>query len=101
MATKTDLQNPCQGRYIAYSKDLDTIFLENQQKIDFFKEKKLQELLAENPFNLSNPSGIKLAQGKICEEVGSEISEISSGIFRSMRMDIASSVLVSYVSKKA
>lgn len=88
------------GRLIAYSPEIDDIFLKNQQKVDSFKERKITELLQENPFNLETPSGIKLAQEKISEQIKNEISELAAEFFLKLRMDIASSVLVGYVQKK-
>ena len=90
----------CQGRYVAYSQDVDRVFFSKHSEIEKFKLEKVQELIKENPFNLGNPSGIKLAQEKISDELEKKISSFSGELFRGVRMDIASSVLVSYFDEK-
>ena len=90
----------CQGRYIAYSQDIDKVFFGNHDNIEKFKLEKVQELIKENPFNLENPSGIKFAQEKISDDLEKKISSFSGELFKGVRMDISSSVLVSYFNEK-
>lgn len=88
-----------QGRYIAYSQEIDRVFFANHENIKQFKLEKVEQLLKENPFNLGNPSGIKVAQESLSSEVEIKISDFSGELFKNVRMDIASSVLTSYISR--
>ena len=90
----------CQGRYVAYSQDVDRVFSSKHSEIEKFKLEKVQELIKENPFNLENPSGRKIAQATISDEVESEISELAGPIFKEVRKDIAFAVLSSYMCSK-
>ena len=90
----------CQGRYIAYSQDIDKVFFGNHENIEKFKLEKVQELIKENPFNLENASGRKIAQETISNEVESKISDLSGVFFKDVRKDIAFSVLSSYICNK-
>ena len=93
----TNIFNSSQGRYIAYSQDIDKTFFNNHEIIDKIKFEKVHELLKENPFNLENSSGIKLAQETIANDLEKKISDLSGSVFKEVRMDIASSVLSSYI----
>lgn len=88
----------CQGRYVAYSQEIDKIFFANLQKIKFFEEQKVQEILkdiSENNscFNLSCEHGIDLAIKIISEEMREKISEVAQEKFLDLRKDVASSIL--------
>ena len=87
----------CQGRYIAYSQEIDKIFYANHKNIETFKTEKVAEFLKENPFNLDTPSGKKFAYEKISDEVSGKIPDFSGPLFKDVRDDIAFSVLSSYI----
>ncbi len=93
----TNVSN-CQGRYVAYSQEVDKVFFANYQKIKSFKEQKVQEILKDisednSYFNLSCEHGIGLATKTISEETGEKITEFAQEKFFDLRRDIASSIL--------
>lgn len=94
----------CQGRYVAYSQEVDKVFFANILKVKSFKEEKVLELLKEiemnnASFNLSCEKGIGTATKQIGDEISEKIKEFSQDSFSGLRRDVAASIISSVLHK--
>ena len=69
------------------------------QQIHDFQEKKVAELLDNNPFNLSNPQGVELAQREIQKEFEGLFPQIASAVFDQVKRDVSASVLINFTQR--
>ena len=70
-----------------------------QVRLHEFQEKKVSELLGNNPFNLSNPQGIGLAQREIQKEFEGLFPQLASDIFDQVKKDVSASVLINFTQR--
>ena len=95
----TVLQTGSQGRYIAYSPEIDRVISKLESQMHSFHEQKVSGLMSSNPFNLSNSEGITLAQKVISQDIDRDIPDLVSDVFNQVKKDIAASVLMDYLRK--